>query len=121
MEKEEGSKIPVALQYFIDLINDDTTSVTFKAGLLDLTDTIFSSDLYSQVALVFAKSQIAELSFTHADGSPSVLNDSLDLIKKNLTNYEKEHLRIDIHELISSCLDGVGLIPLFMKSLANEK
>lgn len=114
MEKEEGSKIPVALQYFIDLINDDTTSVTFKAGLLDLTDTIFSSDLYSQVALVFAKSQIAELSFTHADGSPSVLNDSLDLIKTNLTNYEKEHLRIDIHELISSCLDGVGLIPLFM-------
>ena len=115
MEKEEDSKVPVCLEYLIDLTTNDETSDEFKVNLLDLTDTIFSSDLYSQVALVVVKSQVAQLSFMHEDGTPSSLNDSLDLVKKNLSHYKKEHLRVDIHELISSCLDGTSLIPFFLE------
>ena len=112
-EKDE-SKVPGWLNYLIELSTTDETSVEFKQDLLTLIDTIFGSDLYSQVALVAMKSKIAELSFTHEDGSSSVLNESLDLVKENLKHYTKEHLRLDLHELISSCLEGSALVPLFL-------
>ena len=109
-----------SLQYIIDLCNDETMvdgveqSEIFKEKLTILIDTVFESDLLSQVGLVAVKSKIAELDFQEEDGTPSSLNDSFAMVKENLSNYTKEHLRLDLHELVSSCLDVTSLIPVFM-------
>ena len=108
------------IQYIIDLCNDETMvdgteqSEVFKEKLTILIDTVFESDLLSQVGLVVVKTKIADMNFQTADGTPSSLNDSFTMIKENLSNYTKEHLRLDLHELASSCLDVTSLIPVFM-------
>lgn len=107
------------IQYLIDLCNDKTVvdgvenSEKFKENLTAFVDTALESDFLSQIGLVAVKTAIANAKFEYEDGKPAPLNDALDLVKENLKEYNKDHLRVDLHELTSSCLDVTSLIPLF--------
>lgn len=114
------------LKYIIDLctneemVNDKKKSDIFKENLVDLIDTIFESDLFGQVGLVYIKSQIAGLEIKYENGENTPLNDALNLVKENLNNYEVSHLRTDLHELVSTCLDVTSLIPLFVGGIGDN-
>lgn len=101
------------MEYLISLCSDEVVAPVFKENLLNLFDTIFDSELLSQISLVFIKSQVATLDLTMDDNSTALI-DCLDNVKENLKHYEVEHLRADLHELVSSCLDVTTIIPLFM-------
>lgn len=115
----EETGLSNGLQYIIDLCNDETIvdgvekSDVFKENLTEFVDTTFESDLLSQIGLVVLKSEIAKLDIKNEDGTPSALNESFDMVKENLKHYTKDHLRLDLHELASSCLDITSLIPVF--------
>ena len=109
-----------SLQYILDLCTNDEMidgvekSEIFKKDLVELIDTIFESNLFGQVGLVFIKSQIAGIEILAEDGSSTPLNDAFNLVKNNLNYYTKSDLQHDLNRLVSSCLDVTSLIPLFM-------
>ena len=105
------------IEYIIDLVSNEETSPVFKENLISLVDTIFESELFSQVGLVFVKSKIAEFELAQDDEVLATLNDSLNLVKQNLENYTEKNLRDDLHELISSGLNVTSLLPLFMGNM----
>ena len=105
------------IEYIIDLVSNEETSPVFKENLIGLVDTVFESELFSQVGLVFVKSKIAEFELGQDDEALATLNDSLNLVKKNLENYTEKNLRDDLHELISSGLNVTSLLPLLMGNM----
>ena len=97
-----------------EMVNDQKKSDVFKENLVSLIDTIFESDLFGQVGLVYIKSQIASLEINYDTGESSPMNEAINLVKENLNYYEVSHLRSDLHELVTTGLDVTSLIPLFM-------
>ena len=109
-----------SLQYILELCTSEELvdgvekSEVFKTDLLELIDTIFNSKLFGQVGLVFIKSQIAGIEILYEDQTPTPLNDVFTIIKHNLNYYTIEHLKADLHQLVSSCLDVTSMLPLLM-------
>ena len=123
----ESTGLANNIQYIIDLCNDEELvegvekSEIFKTNLVSLIDTVFASDLFSQVGLVFVKSKIAELKIEYEDNTSTPLNDALELVKENLNFYSVEELRSDLSQLASSCLGVTSLIPLFVNNESGKE
>lgn len=104
------------ITYITELLNDETTSLEFKQQLSKFIDIVFESNLLSQCALIYTKSSIAKAQFVQEDGTVSPLNDAFDLVRENMNHYTKEHLRLDLHTAVNSCLDSTSLIPVFQNN-----
>ena len=113
-EVNEESGVSKRLEYIIDLCTNEETSPEFKENLVALIDEIFVSDLFSQVGLVVIKTKIAEFNIVDENGDQTALGESLELVKENLKNYNVESLRLDLHDLTTSCLSVTSLLPVFL-------